>query len=98
MSLPAYPAYRDSGVPWLGQVPAHWLRARVKDCFRIVNGATPRSDVPEYWDGDIVWVTPADLSRTPNWDIAASQRSLSAAGLESCAATLVPRGSIVLSN
>jgi type I restriction enzyme S subunit len=24
MSLPAYPAYRDSGVPWLGPVPAHW--------------------------------------------------------------------------
>ncbi|TAK18301.1 MAG: restriction endonuclease subunit S [Myxococcaceae bacterium] len=24
MSLPRYPAYKDSGVEWLGQVPAHW--------------------------------------------------------------------------
>lgn len=24
MSFPAYPEYKDSGVPWLGEVPAHW--------------------------------------------------------------------------
>jgi len=30
MSLPAYPAYRDSGVPWLGQVPAHWNLTRLR--------------------------------------------------------------------
>jgi type I restriction enzyme S subunit len=95
--FPAYPAYRDSGVPWLGQVPAHWTTARVKDCFRIVNGATPRSDVPEYWDGDVVWVTPADLSGADGWHIATSQRSLSTAGLKSCAATIVPPGSIIVS-
>jgi type I restriction enzyme S subunit len=69
----------------------------VKDCFRIVNGATPRSDVPEYWDGDVVWVTPADLSGADGWHIATSQRSLSTAGLESCAATIVPPGSIIVS-
>jgi type I restriction enzyme S subunit len=97
VSLTAYPSYRDSGVPWLGQVPAHWTTARVKDCFRIVNGATPRSDVPEYWDGDVVWVTPADLSGADGWHIASSQRSLSTAGLEACAATIVPPGSIIVS-
>lgn len=24
MSFPRYPAYKDSGVEWLGKVPAHW--------------------------------------------------------------------------
>ena len=97
MSFPAYPAYRDSGVEWLGSLPAHWTPARVKDRFQIMNGATPRSDVAEYWDGDVVWVTPADLSGKAGWEITASQRTLSKAGLESCAVTLVPPGSIVLS-
>jgi type I restriction enzyme S subunit len=97
MSLPAYPAYRDSGVPWLGRVPAHWRGVRVKDCFQIVNGATPRSDTPEYWDGDIVWVTPADLSNIQGWDITKSQRTISPNGLFSCAATIVQPGSIVIS-
>jgi len=30
MSLPAYPAYRESGVPWLGRVPAHWNLTRLR--------------------------------------------------------------------
>jgi len=97
MSFPAYPAYRESGVPWLGRVPAHWRGVRVKDCFQIVNGATPRSDTPEYWDGDIVWVTPADLSNIQGWDITKSQRTISPNGLFSCAATIVQPGSIVIS-
>ena len=25
-----YPAYRDSGVEWIGQVPKHWARAAIK--------------------------------------------------------------------
>ncbi len=32
-----YPAYRDSGIPWLGQVPAHWDVARIKFLFREKN-------------------------------------------------------------
>jgi type I restriction enzyme S subunit len=30
MSIPRYPAYKDSGVEWLGQVPAHWKVDRLK--------------------------------------------------------------------
>lgn len=32
--LKPYPAYKDSGLPWLGQVPAHWLLERTKWRFR----------------------------------------------------------------
>jgi type I restriction enzyme S subunit len=32
-----YPAYKDSGVPWLGQVPEHWEVAQVKDVFECLN-------------------------------------------------------------
>lgn len=30
MSLPRYPEYKDSGVEWLGEVPAHWLMKRIR--------------------------------------------------------------------
>lgn len=30
MSFPAYPSYRDSGVEWLGDVPSHWVPARLR--------------------------------------------------------------------
>jgi type I restriction enzyme S subunit len=35
MSFPRYPAYKDSGVEWLGEVPEHWDVKRVRRIFEI---------------------------------------------------------------
>lgn len=37
MSFPRYPAYKDSGVDWLGSLPAHWTVAKFRHCFRESN-------------------------------------------------------------
>ncbi len=97
MSFPRYPQYRDSGVEWLGEVPAHWDVATIKREFSIVGGSTPKSDEPKYWDGEIVWVSPADLSKLGSMYIGESQRTITQDGLASCGTTMVPAGSIVLS-
>lgn len=39
MSFPRYPAYKDSGVEWLGEVPEHWLIAGLKHLLDLQNGA-----------------------------------------------------------
>ena len=36
--LKPYPAYKDSGVPWLGEVPAHWEVRPLKWCLRCHSG------------------------------------------------------------
>ncbi|UYH51234.1 restriction endonuclease subunit S [Candidatus Kirkpatrickella diaphorinae] len=97
MRLPAYPEYRESGVAWLGKVPAHWTIDRLKTIFCIVGGSTPKSDEPSYWNGEIVWISPADLSSLTSLFVFRSIRRITRLGLESCAASLVPAGSIVLS-
>jgi len=97
MSVAAYPEYKNSGVEWLGDLPAHWVARPLKSAFQIVGGATPKSDNETFWSGDIVWLTPGDLSGLASLYIDDSIRRISALGLESCAATLVPAGSIVLS-
>jgi len=61
--LKPYPEYKDSGVPWLGKVPVHWEVRRVGSIAAVFNGATPSSNIPKYWDGDIVWITPDDLGK-----------------------------------
>jgi type I restriction enzyme, S subunit len=38
VSVPAYPAYKDSGVAWLGEVPAHWRISRVRELVKLING------------------------------------------------------------
>lgn len=35
MSFPAYPAYKHSGVDWLGELPAHWKSKRLKFLFQL---------------------------------------------------------------
>lgn len=97
MSVAAYPEYKNSGVEWLGDLPAHWVARPLKSAFQIVGGATPKSDNETFWSGDIVWLTPGDLSGLASLYIDDSIRRISALGLASCAATLVPAGSIVLS-
>lgn len=68
-----------------------------KEKFSVVGGSTPKSDVNTYWDGEITWVTPADLSSLNGFDIASSSRQITDTGLSSCGASLVPEGSIILS-
>jgi type I restriction enzyme S subunit len=96
-ALKPYPVMKDSGVPWLGEVPEHWEVRRLKHAFRkIVGGSTPASTEPIYWDGDVVWVTPADISRTAR--LATSLRRITREGLRSCSSELVPPGSIVVTS
>lgn len=97
MSFPRYPTYKDSGVEWLGQVPGHWDVLPLKKSFQIVGGSTPKSGTDSFWDGDILWATPSDLSKRESVYINDTQRKITADGLASCGATLVPVASIILS-
>lgn len=95
--LDASVALKPSGIEWLGEMPEHWKALKLKFATkRIVGGSTPKSDESSYWDGGIVWVTPRDISKTDS--LHTSLRTISAAGLQSCASTLVPPGSIVITS
>jgi len=92
-----YPAYKASGVEWLGEIPAHWEARRLKRLFRVVNGSTPKSDEPAYWDGEIPWATPDDLGKLAARELRRTGRYITREGYESCRTSMVPEGSLVLS-
>lgn len=52
---------KDSGIPWLGEVPEHWDLKKLKYITRMVGGSTPSKDNLEFWNGDIPWVSPKDM-------------------------------------
>ena len=58
-----YPEYRDSGVEWLGGIPAHWEPARLWRLCSATSGATPAKENPAYWNGEVPWVSPKDMKR-----------------------------------
>ncbi len=94
---PPYPAYRPSGLPWLGDVPAYWEVKQVKRIFIVTNGSTPNTSIVDFWDGDIVWITPEDLGQLQSNTIYGSARRITRDGYQSCGTILVPPGSLVLS-
>ena len=58
-----YPAYKASGVEWLGAVPEHWEVKKLRQCGMIAGGMTPSMENRRFWDGSISWVTPKDMKR-----------------------------------
>lgn len=85
--------FRDSE---LRRIPKPWVVVSIKDVGRIVAGATPSRSVPAYWGGDVPWITPTDMTALPGDYISGGVDSLTRKGLGSCAAVLLPGGSIVV--
>ena len=90
-----YPKYKNSVVEWLGVVPEEWEVRKVKNISKnIIGGSTPSSSNETYWDGEIIWITPSDISK--NFQLNDSNRKITLKGLKSCSTQLVPKGSIII--
>ena len=87
---------KDSGIEWIGDIPKDWNSAPIKVNFDIYAGATPSSNNPIYWDGDIAWITPADY-KTEDKYVSCGKRHISQDGYDNCSAILVPANSIIFS-
>lgn len=98
MKYRKYPSYKDSNTRWLGEIPEHWVVGRIKNSAMIFNGATPKSEIKKYWDGDISWIGPADMGKSNLRDISSGARGITSDGYNSCGTTLVPKGSVILSS
>ncbi|MCL4763087.1 MAG: restriction endonuclease subunit S [Burkholderiales bacterium] len=92
---------KDSGVEWLGEIPAHWDVNRTKFAARLRSGHTPSRQHPEYWvECTIPWFGLADV-----WQIRDGQveyvyetsEKISELGLANSAARLLPKGTVMLS-
>ncbi len=74
------------------------LDTTLGEIAEIVSGSTPKTGVERYWNGDVWWATPKDLSEITSPYIDATERTLSEAGLQSCSASVLPAHSVLLSS
>lgn len=70
---------------------------KLGDVCTIVSGTTPKTSVSEYWDGDINWITPAELNED-TVVINESKRKITKAGVNSCGLSPFPAGTVILSS
>lgn len=85
---------KDSGVAWLGEVPAHWSVVSIGRIARVGNGSTPSRATPEYWSGgEYPWLNSSHANRDliDNADQFVTPRALA-----ECHLPKVPAGSVLV--
>jgi type I restriction enzyme S subunit len=82
----------------LPQIPPKWKWSTMGEVAEIIGGGTPKSDQPEYFGGDIPWITPADLSGYSEKFIERGARSITQLGLKNSGAKLMPAGTVLFSS
>ncbi len=72
------------------------VEKQLRHLFTVSSGATPKSGKAEYWDGDIRWATPQDISGLEGYWLRDTRRKITQSGHESCGAATAPPGAILL--
>ncbi len=77
---------------------AGWQRKTIDAVCEVVNGGTPKTGLPDYWNGPHQWITPAEMGKRATPYIGQTERTLTDAGLQNSSARLLPAQSVILSS
>lgn len=75
-----------------------WEEGILDDVISVKGGTTPSTKEPEYWDGDIYWTSPRDLSNHNSIFIFNTERKITKKGLTKIGSGLMPIGTVLLSS
>ena len=75
-----------------------WHKVTVADLGEVVGGATPSTKNQAYWDGEIAWLSPKDLTGHGSRYISHGARNITQAGFDSCSTRMLPRGTVLFSS
>lgn len=73
-----------------------WELKRLGDVADIISGGTPKTTEPLFWNGDIKWCTPTDITACQAKYLFETDRTISRLGLDNCGARLLPVGALLL--
>ncbi len=80
------------------KIPEGWEIRKLGEIAEIVGGGTPSTKNPKYWNGNISWITPKDLSNFRYRYIYRGSKNITELGLKKSSAKLLPRGTVLLSS
>jgi type I restriction enzyme S subunit len=86
-------AMRDSGVEWIGEIPAHWAIGSLNHVANIFAGGTPDRGRAQFWNGDIPWLKTGEINFNT---IYSSEEFITTSGLKNSAAKIAPPGTVLM--
>lgn len=75
-----------------------WEVGKLKDYISVKGGTTPSTTKPEFWNGNINWTSPRDLSSIDFIFLFDTERKITQQGLEQIGSGLLPVGTVLLSS
>jgi len=73
-----------------------WKKRAIKQMGKVVSGGTPDTNTSDYWNGDILWMTPTDVTALRTRFINNTNRKITQEGIKNSSATIVPSGSLLV--
>lgn len=77
----------------LPELPVGWVWSSIGQCFYVGVGATPSRKEPEYWNGEIPWVSSGEVRFV---EITNTKELISRSGLNNSSTQINPIGSVLL--
>ncbi|MBK9425788.1 MAG: restriction endonuclease subunit S [Bacteroidetes bacterium] len=77
---------------------ADWKKFKVLEFASLVGGGTPDTKNSRYWEGDISWICPSDLTGYTNVYISKGANSITSAGLQNSSAKMLPKETVLVSS
>ena len=85
---------RDSGIPWLGEIPAHWEVWKLGHVASIGNGSTPNRNNAAYWTGGAIpWLNSSVVNQS---EVTGADQFVTALAVQECHLPQVKAGSILI--
>jgi type I restriction enzyme S subunit len=80
----------------IGDIPAGWATGSLLEQADLLSGGTPKTDQPDYWDGNILWASAKDVSQCTDTFLVATERTITEKGLAESATQIIPALCIVV--
>ena len=88
----------SAGQPQGAAMKKGWETKTLGDVCDVMNGGTPKTGVPEYWDGNHRWITPAEMGKRVSPYVSDTERKITDLGLRDSSARMLPPNSVILSS
>lgn len=73
-----------------------WKEYKLSDIMNLIGGGTPKTSVPEYWDGDIPWISVKDFNGERRF-VGITEKTITQAGLDNSSTKILSKGDVIIS-
>ena len=78
-------------------LPKGWRMGSVLEIATLLSGGTPKTDIQEYWNGSINWISAKDITSSNNQFIIETEKTITELGIKKSATKLLPRFTTIIS-